>query len=208
MRALSKRDPAAALLQVEGISDPAKRQNAWLFVANGARESGDKATATAALRRAVAIESDASGPYALAAWYASQVDPALGAEFFDAEQKRLQKQYTLGDRFGVGDLAFYLARLDPARSRLLVEREWSARAAKWGKNRASFGIPVYQLTRLVRAMLVIDPARAEEMAAQLEPQQAGASDIRDQLRHAQVAWLAAFESDEKLRARGDLTELF
>lgn len=206
--ALAERDLPVALAEATGIGDVSLHQNALLWIANAARLQGDKTIATSALRQVAALDGDGTKSNALAVWYGFQIDAALGQELLALERTRLKSKYAFGDRFGIGDLAFYLGRIDPAQSRLLIEREWSARAAKWGKIGASFGVPWIQPARLVRAMMVIDPARALEMAAQLQPTGIESTELSDGFRRQQTQWIVPLVADEKARARGDLSEPF
>lgn len=208
VRALSERTPATALLESAAIKDDFAHQNALLWVANGARLRGDKATATTALRQVFEFRIGNTEPFALAAWYGAQIEPSLGDELFARALGRLE--LASSGRFGVGDVAYYLGRRDPARSRVLIEREWSQRAASFGvKNDDPGGDAINSAaTKLVRAMLVIDPARAESMAHQLEIAEANVPDPYRARGRERVGWIAALvaNEDEAAQARGDLRE--
>lgn len=207
VRALSERDPAAALLESAAIADDFPRQNALLWVANGARLRGDKATAIAALRQVFEFNIGNTEPFALAAWYGAQIDPALGEELFAKARARVEKKSPQSrSRFGLGDVAYYLARRDPAQSRVLVEREWSQLAPSFGQKTGEFGDSNRnsEATKLVRAMLVIDPARGAEMAVQLETAEAGIPDPGRQRGRERAGWISALLADEAAQARGDL----
>jgi hypothetical protein len=206
-RALSEVDPAAALLEVAFITENFVRQKALLWVANGARLRGDKAVATQALRQVFEIGVGNTEPYALGAWYGAQIDPQLGQELFEEARQRLKSNAEIGPRKSIGDVALYLARFDPALARLLVEREWSDRIPSLGKSTDYFGFSDLAPTNLVRAMLVIDPARGAEMAAQLDLAEKDAPDEGRQRARARIGWVTALLADEAAQARGELDEL-
>jgi hypothetical protein len=204
VRALSERDPAEAFRISEGIDDQFAHQNALLWVANGARLRGDTKTATTALRQVFEFRIGNTEPFALAAWYGAQIDPALGQELFARERSKLAEKSIFGSRASVGDLAYYIARLDPAQSRILVEREWQWRTPSFGKKN-DFGDIDRAPTKLVRAMLVIDPTRAVEMIAQLETAEAGIPDDGGQRGRERRGWITALTADAAAIARGDLS---
>ncbi|MBW3637579.1 MAG: carboxypeptidase regulatory-like domain-containing protein, partial [Armatimonadetes bacterium] len=207
VRALSERDPAAALVESAAIADNFAHQNALLWVANGARLRGDKATAIAALRQVFKFNIGNTEPFALAAWYGAQIDPALGEELFAKARARVEKKSSnLHVSYGIGDVAYYLARIDPAQSRVLVEREWSRLTPSFSQKTDQFGDanPNSAATKLVRAMLVIDPARGAEMATQLETAEAGIPDVGRQRGRERTGWITALVANEAAQARGDL----
>jgi hypothetical protein len=183
------------------------RQNVLLWAANGARLRADKATATKSLRQVFEFKIANTEPFALAAWYGAQIDPALGEELYAKAWARIDGRPRIISEFSIGDLAYYWARLDPAQSRVLVEREWSIRAASFGQTTDELG-GLYNRapTKLVRAMLVIDPARAVEMAIQLEASEANIPDPGGTRQRQRAGWLRALLDDKAAVERGDLEE--
>ncbi|RYG67930.1 hypothetical protein EON80_12640 [bacterium] len=226
LRVLSQQDPAAALRESAilfkrpagpGKSNPVRAllssasanftyQNVLLWIANDARSRGDKATAITALHQVFEFKIANTDPYALAAWYGAQIDPALGEELFAKARARLESKSSFRGSKSVGDIAFYLAHFDPAQSRLLIEREWLEIAPSLTQKTIGVGEPNpnSSATKLVRAMLIIDPARAVEMIAQLERTESGSSDKHRVREIERSTWIAALVTDAASRARGDL----
>lgn len=209
VRALAKQNPAAALTEASQVQDVFAHQDALLQVANAARLCGDKTVVATAVRQVFDIGVGNAEPYALAAWYGVEVDPALGADLFARARAKVEARGVGSPDAGIGSLAYYFGRRDPALCRLLIEREWAERMntlSSGDKTGESFDNPSAEPTKLVRAMLVIDPARGAEMATQLEAAEQGTRDSGSARARQRIGWIIALVADEAAQARGDLEE--
>ena len=175
-RALSKTDLAGAQKLAASIEEQSMRTEASLVVADHATKAGENVIAEAALRVAMRLEIGNPENYALAASLAQEVSPQLGTELWAEALERgapTEKRDAAQGKFwpSVAMWAFYHARLDPAQSRVLLEREWNWRlpaAAKAGQDKEIDENDVASIASLIMAMGAIDPARALEMRAEAQ----------------------------------------
>ena len=164
---LAASDPASALEMVSALNDEWQKLGVLLKIADGATTLGQKEVAERALRAAFKAQSGNVEKFALAASLAQRLDPKLGAEMWEDAYNRAvpTNKSEIGNyRPSVGAWAMYHARLDPARSRVLIEREWNWRLPSAIKNKdAEYSNDGSQLSQLIMGMAAVDPARALEM---------------------------------------------
>lgn len=198
--ALAETDADAALEMVPQMGDDWNQINALLVIADRATKADQPAVAERALRLAMKSDSGNVEKFALTASLGERLSPKLGAELWpDALRRALpDKRNDYGGDYqpSVGSWAFYHARLDPAQSRVLVEREWMWRlpAAILNKDK-EYSNDGRMLSQLEMGMAAVDPARALEMRA------AARVALGDKAGGADVALAAAIVADEKERAR-------
>ena len=164
VRALAPTDLAGASAMAADIGEDFKANSAQIAVAEAAIAKGEMDIAQTNLRAAMTGNYGNPEQFALAASVAQKVGPEFGAELWAQAYARTTRQ---SEDFSpsVALWAFYRARVDPAQSRVLVEREWNWRLpalAKAPADRQSTG----DLDALEMAMSAVDPARALEMRAQ------------------------------------------
>ena len=202
-RALAKTDVASAQQLAASIEEQSSRTETSLFIADRAIEANQPAVAEAALRVAMQLNIGNPENYALAASLAQQVSPRLGAELWaDALLRAVptEKREAARGTFwpSVAMWAFYHARLNKGRSRVLLEREWNWRlpaAIKAGQDKEVDENDVASIDALVMAMAVVDPARALEMRAQ------AAREVKALAGQANIGLAAALLMSEEQQAR-------
>jgi protocatechuate 3,4-dioxygenase beta subunit len=159
---LGKSDPSAALALATRVKSPEHRAMALALAA----QVQDEATAAEVFRQAIAAgTSDYSrrGNLPQIAVMAFQKNPTLGRELFEEFKPRYTTPSTSPmDETSPSAFAFYYAPIDPAESRLMLEREW----ARQLENRGGGGNN-WNGSDLVLAMAAIDIDRALEMAQAL-----------------------------------------
>ncbi|RYX82152.1 hypothetical protein EON83_20760 [bacterium] len=153
---IGAQNPAKALELAKqvAVSDQGPEQRARALAS--AAQYQTPAIAAPIYREAVKLIDAHSAPrIAALVW---ERDPKLGAELFAVARQKAEDEAN-GDmhwRNAWAPFAFYYARVNPAQSRLILEREWS----KSLRERADAD----QLTALVAAMAAVDAHRALEMA--------------------------------------------
>jgi hypothetical protein len=152
---LGQQSPSAALTLAQRVSNKDHRPRALASAAR--RLSGEQA---AKVWRQAVDEARAEEACRFAA-FVWQTNPKLGAELFDAAYRKVESQMASPDNYGNAwvSFAFYSARADAARARLILEREWEQVLPK--------KIEAYNLASFAEAMAPIDARRAWEMAQQL-----------------------------------------
>lgn len=158
-------DAARALDAIPTTDEDHLNSPRLLKIADRAISAGRLDVAERALRAALTLTLINPRDAGLTASLAERVSPQLGAEFWPVILERAQTgEESWRVRKTIGMWAFYHAPLDPAQSRILVEREWSWRlagAAREQNNERWLG--KYYLHCLQMGMAAVDPARALEM---------------------------------------------
>ena len=197
---LAASDPAAALEMADAVPDEWRKLGLLLRAADGATTLGQKEVAERALRAAFKAQSGNVEKFALAASLAQRLDPKLGAELWEDAYNRAvptNKSEMSDYRPSVGAWAMYHARLDPARSRVLLEREWNWRLPSAIKNKDNeYSNDGFQLSALIMGMAAVDPARALEMR-----EAARQTAKKDAAQNAEIGLAAVILSDDEQRAR-------
>jgi GNAT superfamily N-acetyltransferase len=166
---------AKIVIEAVGDKDPAwvlevARKVNWgwmksLALATAARYQ-DEPAADQLFREAEAA-AKGFGWKARVAAMAYDVNPRLGEELFTAA--RIAAKPGVGEMDeSVAEFAFQYARIDPAESRLLIEREYASKLAQGQKIGGYF-----ELVPLVLAMTAVDVERALEMARALPVSDSG-----------------------------------
>ena len=197
--ALASTDAGAALEMALKLSDDWNKLSVLLVVADRAITAKAPDVAEKSLREAMKLREGNPRKFALAASLAQTLNSQLGAEFWPAALGRaLPDQSNAGDRYrpSVGYWAFYHAHLDPAQSRVLVEREWNWRLPAAIENKdKEYSNDAQMLGALEMGMAALDPARALEM------RQAARAALGDKAGGADVGLAAAIVADDAQRAR-------
>ena len=142
------------------------------MIADRAISAKNSPVAERALRQIFELENGNVEKFALAASLGQTLNPQLGAELWPLALKRAQpdknnQMYGGGYQPSVGMWAFYHAALDPALSRVLIEREWNWRLPAAVKTKdAEYSQDKQLLGQLEMGMAAVDPARALEMREQ------------------------------------------
>ena len=171
--ALAPTDARGALQLALQNQNDSMRARALLEVAEGARSGGQTEVAEEALRAMLKLPAGDGKTLAGAAAIGAQIRPQLGDEFFAAARKAALPDANNRSAFmapSIGLWAYHYAAIDPAQSRVLIEREWNWRlpaAIKSDKEGISF-IETGALNDLVRAMAVIDGERATTLQAAVD----------------------------------------
>jgi hypothetical protein len=152
---LGQQSPSVALTLAQRVTNDAQRPRALASAAR--RLSGEQA---AKVWRQAVDEARAEEACRFAA-FVWQTKPKLGAELFDVAYRKVESQMASPDNYGNAWVyfAFYSARADAARARLILEREWEQALPK--------KIEAYNLASYAEAMAPINARRAWEMAQQL-----------------------------------------
>jgi hypothetical protein len=165
---LGQQSPSGGLALAQRITDEMHRPRALASAAR--RLDGEEAEKI--WRQAVdEARPEEACRFAAFVW---QTNPKLGAELFDVAYLKVEAAMASTNYFGNAWIyfAFYSARADAARARLILEREWpKALAAK---------MEAYNLASVAEAMAPIDARRAWEMAQQV-PQDAWANSSREKI---------------------------
>ena len=199
--ALAETDAKAALEIMPANGDDWGRAEGLLAIADRAVAAKDRETAEKVLGQIGELKLGNVEKFALAASLAQELDPQLAAPLWaDALARTMptgKDNFDL-NRASVGMWAFYHARLDAARSRVLIEREWNWRlpAAVKTKNE-EYSSDGYILSQLEMGMAAVDPFRALEMRDEARAQtgKPGAPAT------AEVGLAAAILATPKQRAR-------
>jgi hypothetical protein len=153
--AIAATDPARGLKIARSITDPDNHALALAQVANYL----DKEEADSVFREAFAVAAVDSRKAAFVAHLAWLKDPAVGEELLSKLASTLASQSSDSNPtpWGSCDLAFYEAPIDPAASRLLLERVCAAASRPTNHDKKSLLYPCV-------AMAAVDVSRALDLA--------------------------------------------
>ncbi len=176
IRAVGPDEPAGALSIARQVEDTrgGRGESRSLALALAAGFQRDSQTADRVFDEAMQIAAASRAPVAAMAHVAALAfasDAGQGRDFAAQTERRfeaMEKERDAASEWLVADFAFHTARLDPARSRTLIEAafarqrarvEATSRNADWSRSQEA-----YPLLRLARAMAAVDIERALELS--------------------------------------------
>lgn len=177
IRAIGRRDPAAALRIARQVKSKYHRGMALAFAA----QFQEKSLAAELFREAMATVEDFSGGLSAKSRIAAMAyekDEQLGRELFrTARQQYENSSEPMNDwsRQTLAPLAFYYARVDAGEARQMLEIAYAARRQERAEGANTRLINAeyrgWYVGDLVRAMVAIDAERAQEMAREMNDQE-------------------------------------